>query len=82
MITEEVAKKHLDTLHEEGSTLAAAFAKKEESEPFEVGYQRWVRGMPADDRAGKARAGRPAKHDVQPGRWRSHPVCLVMGVNP
>lgn len=41
MITEETAKKQLETLHQEGSALVAAFAKKEESEPFEVGYQRW-----------------------------------------
>ena len=41
MITEELVRKQLDTLHQEGSALAAALSKKEESEPFEVGYQRW-----------------------------------------
>ena len=41
MITEETVKKQLDTLHQEGTTLAAAFAEEKETEPFEVGYQRW-----------------------------------------
>src|SRR5579859_3241870 len=41
MITEETVRKQLDTLHQEGSAFAAAFAKEKEAEPFEVGYQRW-----------------------------------------
>lgn len=47
MITEEVAKKHIDAVHQEGSVLVEAFAKEEETEPFEVGYQRWYsRALP------------------------------------
>jgi hypothetical protein len=46
MITEEVAKKQLETLHQEGSTLAKAFAK-EEDVAFEESYQSWYsRALP------------------------------------
>ena len=79
MITKETLKKQLSELHQERQTLVEALGEdekksKQEAESFEVGYQSWVRGMPADDRARKARAGRPAQQDAQPGRWRSHPV--------
>ena len=47
MITEEVVKKQLNALHQEGATFAAAFAKEQEAEPFEVAYQRWYsRALP------------------------------------
>ena len=47
MITEETARKQLETLHQEGSVLARAFAEEEEAEPFEVAYQRWYsRALP------------------------------------
>ena len=47
MITEEAVRKQLETLHQEGGALAKAFAKQEEAEPFELGYQRWYsRALP------------------------------------
>lgn len=47
MITEEIARKQFEALHQEGITLAKAFAKEEEAEPFEEGYQRWYsRALP------------------------------------
>jgi hypothetical protein len=47
MITEETARKQLETLHQEGNVLAKAFADEEETESFEVGYQRWYsRALP------------------------------------
>ena len=47
MITEETARKQLETLHQEGSAFVAAFAAEQETEPFEVGYQRWYsRALP------------------------------------
>ena len=47
MITEEQARKQLETLHLEGSALVKAFAEEEEAEPFEEGYQRWYsRALP------------------------------------
>jgi hypothetical protein len=53
MITQEGMKKRLDVLHEEGLSLLAAFEigkkgkDKQETEPFEVGYQRWyTRALP------------------------------------
>jgi hypothetical protein len=47
MITEDVARKQLETLYQEGSVLAKAFAKEEEAEAFEVAYQRWYsRALP------------------------------------
>lgn len=47
MITEEMARKQLEILHQEGSALAKAFAEKKETEGFEVGYQRWYsRALP------------------------------------
>jgi hypothetical protein len=47
MITEEAAKKQIDTLHQEGAAFAKAFAAEEEGESFEVGYQRWYsRALP------------------------------------
>ena len=47
MITEEAVRKQLETLHQEGGALAAAFAKQSEAEPFELGYQRWYsRALP------------------------------------
>jgi len=41
MITEETARKQLETLHQEGTALVIALAEEKETEPFEVGYQRW-----------------------------------------
>src|SRR5579885_2394136 len=47
MITEETARKQLETLHEEGRALAKAFAEEEEEESFGDGYQRWYsRALP------------------------------------
>jgi Mlc titration factor MtfA (ptsG expression regulator) len=47
MLTEETARKQLETLHQEGSDLATAFAEEEGAEDFEVGYQRWYsRALP------------------------------------
>jgi hypothetical protein len=47
MITEETARKQLETLHQEGSALAIAFSNEEEAEPFETAYQRWYsRALP------------------------------------
>ena len=47
MITEEQARKQLETLHREGIALAKAFAEEEEAEEFEVGYQGWYsRALP------------------------------------
>ena len=40
MITEEAARKQLETLHQEGSALAKALTEDEEM-PFEDGYQCW-----------------------------------------
>lgn len=47
MVTEEVVKKQLTTLHQEGSALTETFGNKQETEPFEVAYQRWYsRALP------------------------------------
>jgi len=47
MITEEMARKQLETLHQEGSAFAKSFAEEEETEDFEVEYQRWYsRALP------------------------------------
>ncbi|HEX7965520.1 MAG TPA: hypothetical protein VF651_07360 [Gammaproteobacteria bacterium] len=47
MITEEEARKQLETLHKEGKALAKAFADKEEGVSFEEGYQSWYsRALP------------------------------------
>jgi hypothetical protein len=47
MITEEVARKQLETLHQEGSALAKSFAEEKDAEPFEAAYQRWYsRALP------------------------------------
>src|SRR5215469_16847683 len=40
MITRESGKQQVEALHQEGVAFAAAFGKKQETEPFEVGYQR------------------------------------------
>jgi hypothetical protein len=62
MITEETARKQLETLPQEGSALAIAFSNEEEAEPFETAYQRWVRGMPRTTVQGKhGRAGRRSR---------------------
>jgi hypothetical protein len=46
MITQDTARKQLETLHQEGSVLAKAFAE-EEAGSFEVEYQRWYsRALP------------------------------------
>lgn len=41
MITEEMARKQLETLHKEGKALAKTFAEEEEVESFEELYQSW-----------------------------------------
>ena len=41
MISEDTAKKQLQTLHQEGSALAKTFAEEEEADSFEEGYQKW-----------------------------------------
>ena len=41
MITEETARKQLETLYQEGKTFAKAFDEEQETEDFEEGYQRW-----------------------------------------
>jgi hypothetical protein len=41
MITEETARKQLETLHKEGSVLVKAFMDEEDAESFEVEYQGW-----------------------------------------
>ncbi len=47
MITEEIARKQLETLHQEGVALAKALAEEEEGDYFEEGYQRWYsRALP------------------------------------
>jgi len=47
MITEDTARKQLETLHQEGSALAKAFAEEEEVESFEEAYQSWYsRALP------------------------------------
>jgi len=51
MITKDTLKKQLDTLHEEGLGLVAAFGSKgkdkQAAEAFELGYQRWyTRALP------------------------------------
>ena len=47
MNSQEMFCKQLETLHQEGTVYAAEFAKKTETEPFEMGYQRWYsRALP------------------------------------
>lgn len=47
MITEETARKQLETLHQEGSALAETLEAEEEDDSFEVGYQSWYsRSLP------------------------------------
>jgi len=59
VITEETARKQIETLHKEGSALAKAFADEQEVKSFEELYQSWVRGMPRTVVQGKhERAGR------------------------
>jgi len=47
MLTEEVARKHLETLYKEGKALAISFSKEEETDSFEEVYQSWYsRSLP------------------------------------
>lgn len=47
MISEDTARKQLETLYQEGTALAKAFEKEEECADFESGYQRWYsRALP------------------------------------
>jgi hypothetical protein len=47
MLTEEVARKQLETLYKEGRVLVTAFSKEEETDSFEEEYQSWYsRSLP------------------------------------
>src|SRR5690242_8440484 len=47
MLTEEVARKQLETLHKEGKALVVGFSKEEETDSFEEEYQSWYsRSLP------------------------------------
>jgi hypothetical protein len=80
MITEETAKKQLETLHQEGTTLVAAFAKEEEAEPFEVGYQRWYsRALPLMKQLAPERYVEfQSYYESVPGTHWYHTGCYVI----
>jgi hypothetical protein len=81
MFTEEVVRRQLDILDEEGAKLMAALCKQEtdaDAEPFEFGYQRWYsRALPlmqqlAPDRYAEFQAfyqPDPSASWIQPGGY-------------
>ncbi|HSN18730.1 MAG TPA: hypothetical protein VLV87_11055 [Gammaproteobacteria bacterium] len=73
MITEETARKQLETLHQEGSALLKAFMAEEEGDSFEEGYQRWYsRALPLMKRLAPDRYSEFQRFYSRSGRFEVH----------
>ena len=79
MITEEVVKKQLEALHQEGGAFVAAFAAEEETEPFEVGYQRWYsRALPLMKQLAPDRYTEFQVYYSDPKHWWGNQGCYAI----
>lgn len=73
MITEEVARKHLETLYQEGSVVAKCFAEEDQGEDFELLYQGWYsRALPLMRRLAPDRYAEFQRHYSRTGKFDFH----------